>query len=483
MPVDRWPELAEDFGDPALPADLRKQVEQRVARLQAESDGPRLWSPRLSSVARWVAAGVGVVLVIAALAIAAHSHREPPASGQQGQVEASVVLLAQQGRYGSGSVVGWRTKQHARVTCGAHPAVTSSVGNNGIRPSDLCRALAYYPAHSTESRCSYGSNIGDILPSRVLITGAINSRPVHLNMGMRCNPPAKLAQMTGLIWATVFGYPNGVKATISENTFRRLTRIAQTEARALGDPKVHSAEVVLTTRRRMNSGLGVGYQASEDQTAKVFVIQLLGTFTCNECSHPAGADAATGTAAQDVLTYGSLTESDFGLTPHAVVMQRMGPIMHLAWKPTASTPHNSATAPPTSVRLVLPDGWNSRSFSGGLGSDPHGLQVLVAANVPLPASVAECEALIPRLGRNRALVRIYDYGGSPLAPRALRVSVIRLGKIRPVTQPNGRVGGFNQSRVSYDGHTLTIDTSFGSSHPSVAVRTQVATLLRRLTTR
>jgi hypothetical protein len=333
MPVDRWVDLARDFGEPPVPADLREQVERRIARRQVEAGGSRSLWRRFTSMGRWVAAGVGVVLLVAALGLAAHSRRQSSAPAQPGHVEASVVLLAQQGHFGAGSVVGWRTTQHALVTCGARPAVTSSVGNNGIRPSDLCRALAYYPAHSTESRCSYASITGPVAPRRVLVTGTVDGKPVHLNMGMICNPPARLARMSGLIWATVFGYPNAVKATISEKTFKRLTRVAQSQAQALGDPKVHSATVVLTTRRRMNSGLGIGYQASQDQSARVFVIQLVGTFTCNNCSYPAGGQAPTGSAAQDVLSYRSLAATDFGITPHPAVMQRMGPVMHLTWKP------------------------------------------------------------------------------------------------------------------------------------------------------
>src|SRR5262249_32810645 len=121
------------------------------------------------------------------------------------------------------------------------------------------------------------------------------------------------------------------QVTISERTITRLTEIAQRQAQALGDPTVHSAEVVLTTRRRMNNGLGIGYQASQDQSAKVFVIQIVGRFTCDLCSYPPGTKAPTGSAAQDVLSYGSLSGTDFGLTEKPVVMQRMGPVMRLTW--------------------------------------------------------------------------------------------------------------------------------------------------------
>ena len=135
-------------------------------------------------------------------------------------------------------------------------------------------------------------------------------------------------------------------------------------------------------------------------------------------------------------------------------------------------------AAPTSLHVSLPHAWSSRSFFGGLGSDPHGLRVLVAANVSLPPSIAECETVIPSLSREQALVRIYDYGQSPLAPRAHRVGVLKPGAVSPVQQANGRLGGFNEARVSYDGQTLLIDTSYGSTHPPAAVRAQVAALLR-----
>jgi hypothetical protein len=145
----------------------------------------------------------------------------------------------------------------------------------------------------------------------------------------------------------------------------------------------------------------------------------------------------------------------------------------------AATPLSARAQP---LHLILPVGWTSRSFSGGLGSDPHGLRVLVAANRRLPASVAECESLIPGLTSDQAMVRIYDYGQSPLAPKARSVNVIRPGAPNPVQQPNGRVGGFNETRVRYEGHTLVIDTNYGSSQPTAGVRAQVTKLLRGVIT-
>ena len=379
MPVDRWPDLVGEFGDPAPPSDLREQVERRVVRLQAEAGGATWWSPRWSSVARWVAAGIGMVLVIAALAIAAHSRREAPASGQQGQVQASVVLVGQQGRYGGGSVVGWYTKEQGRVTCGAHPAVTGSVGNNGIRPSDVCRALAYYPAHSTESRCNYASVKGPVVPHRVLITGTINGQAVHLNMGMRCNPSAKLAQTTGLIWATVFGYPNAVKATLSESIFARLTRIAKRQAQALEDPNVHSAEVVLTTRRRMNTSLGLRRpNIGTSRRRRCSSSNCSARSNARNAPHPPAASIPTGTAAQDVLAFGSLAQSDFGLTSHPLPCSgwdrscasrgSQRPLRHIV-RPARRSPRRAAwpaalTAVFGVTRHPAPRGIRSAAFPG-----------------------------------------------------------------------------------------------------------------------
>jgi hypothetical protein len=324
---ESWHDLVRPFGDVQPSTDLLPGILEREASLPTE----RRSRPRLPRAAGWALAAVGVVMVLGVLALAAHSRGNAPTSAPEGGVT-TVMLVGQQGRWDTNHVAAWRTLQRARVTCGANPAIRGASGNNGVRPSDLCRALAYYPAHITDSRCSYTSIIGPLMPRRVVITGSIGGTPVHLDMGMICNPPAELANMHGLIYTAAFGYDNAVKASISESTFRKLTQIAKSEAQNLGDPRLHSAELVLTTRRRMNQGLDYGYQAAEQQDAKVFVIQLRGTFTCTECSHPPGASPPTGTAAQDVLSFGSLTPSDFGLTTHPVVMQRMGPVMHLTWR-------------------------------------------------------------------------------------------------------------------------------------------------------
>lgn len=77
MPVDPWQDLAPEFGEPHPPADLREQVERRAARMQGDGDGTRWHWPRVGT---WLAAGLCCVLVLGALAIAAHSRQAAPPS-------------------------------------------------------------------------------------------------------------------------------------------------------------------------------------------------------------------------------------------------------------------------------------------------------------------------------------------------------------------------------------------------------------------
>ena len=324
---DLWRDLVRPFEDVQPTTDLLPGILEREAALPTK----RRSRGRLPRAAGWALAAVGVVMVLAVLAVAAHSRGNASTPADTGG-PTTVTLVGQRGIWDTDHVAKWRTVRRASVTCGSHPTITATGGNNGVRPSDLCSALAYYAAHSTQSRCSYTSVIGPVVPLRVLITGSIAGRAVHLDMGMICSPPAQLGRATGLIDGIAFGINPAVPGSISEHTIRKLTQIAKTDTQSLGDPRVHGAELVLTTRRRMNQALGFGYQKSEDQNAKVYVIQLRGTFTCSECSRPPGASTPTGSSAQYVLTYVSLTQSDFGLTPHPVVMQRMGPIMHLTWR-------------------------------------------------------------------------------------------------------------------------------------------------------
>jgi hypothetical protein len=73
--ADSWRELVAGFDQAEPPLDLQRLVEQREAKLR-----PRPRPARgLRRPAAWIAAGGGAVLVIAALALAAHSRSDNPA--------------------------------------------------------------------------------------------------------------------------------------------------------------------------------------------------------------------------------------------------------------------------------------------------------------------------------------------------------------------------------------------------------------------
>jgi hypothetical protein len=90
---------------------------------------------------------------------------------------------------------------------------------------------------------------------------------------------------------------------------------------------------------------------------------------------------------------------------------------------------------------------------------------LVAANIRLPGTAAECERLIPRLRPAQVIVRIYDYGNSPLAPPAQAVSIVRPGPIRAVKGSHGVAKGFAESRIRFAGHTLIVQIGYGAGRP------------------
>ena len=182
----------------------------------------------------------------------------------------------------------------------------------------------------------------------------------------------------------------------------------------------------------MNQTLGFGDQTTQNQDAKVFVIQLLGQFTCTECSSPSAASVPTGTAAQDVLSFGSLAQTDFGLTPHAVAMQRMVPVMRLAWKPTTPPSHRSTGAP-----FTAPGGVASGPDSGLWGdtsSGPTGDQIGCFPG----RRYAQAVTL-----RNRSALTVTITGvrGLEPAPRIIRRVAVQLRLAPQTSNREGLAGG------------------------------------------
>jgi hypothetical protein len=256
---DLWRDLVRPVGDVQPETDLLPGILEREAVLLAGASRPL----RVPRAARWVLAGAGCALVVGALALAAHSRGNTPTPAHRSPGIRTVVLTAQRGSLATGRVTDWVTSRRVTVTCPANGVGGSTA--TGTQSADLCPALAYYAKHSNESRCSYLSIIGPVVPRRVLIEGSINGRAVRLNMGMLCNPPARLADASGVIYQAAFS----TEPALSSATIRKLTAIAKNQAQSLGDLSVRRAEAVLTTRGRMNTSLGFGRQPEQDQRAKV----------------------------------------------------------------------------------------------------------------------------------------------------------------------------------------------------------------------
>jgi hypothetical protein len=130
------------------------------------------------------------------------------------------------------------------------------------------------------------------------------------------------------------------------------------------------------------------------------------------------------------------------------------------------------------LRWTTPRGWTSRVLYGGLGTNPVGLMVIVAANLRLPKTAAECERLIPRLRSGQVVVWIDDYAASPLAPRAAPVGIIRPAAVRAAYDPMGRTRGLAENRVRFAGHTLVVTISYGARRPPATVLRSVKLFLK-----
>ena len=139
----------------------------------------------------------------------------------------------------------------------------------------------------------------------------------------------------------------------------------------------------------------------------------------------------------------------------------------------AATP---ALARPPALAAAAPVQWQRQVTSGGLGADPAGLPVVVAATFRLPPAPDGCGGiLLPPRSRD-IVVRIEDFGGSPLAP-AVRRGPLRLGAVRPEREPGGHVVGVATSAARRHGHVVRAVVTFGAPRPGHAARAAAARLL------
>jgi hypothetical protein len=126
------------------------------------------------------------------------------------------------------------------------------------------------------------------------------------------------------------------------------------------------------------------------------------------------------------------------------------------------------------VHLSLPPGWHAVVVHGGYGSSPFGVAELVVANFPVPRTARACESWSPRISRDQALLRVYDYGATAL-PGAKPARRLRLGVIQPTLDPAAR--GVSMARMRFHGDTVIVEAAFGARTPPAALLHRVDRLL------
>jgi hypothetical protein len=93
----------------------------------------------------------------------------------------------------------WTTTRRVSLTCSTRPSATSSGSQSGRR---LCDALAYYSHHVPTQPCIVRGVI--VKYRRVEIRGSLYGHPVHLAMGLVCNPAPRLSRAVQTIYLAAF---------------------------------------------------------------------------------------------------------------------------------------------------------------------------------------------------------------------------------------------------------------------------------------
>jgi hypothetical protein len=108
-------------------------------------------------------------------------------------------LVAQESPVIEGGNGPWTTTRSISLTCGPRSSATGSASQS---ERALCHAVAYYPHHVPTQPCVVRGVI--LKYRRVEITGSLNGHPVHLAMGVVCNPPPKLSRAGQTIYVAAF---------------------------------------------------------------------------------------------------------------------------------------------------------------------------------------------------------------------------------------------------------------------------------------
>ncbi len=110
---------------------------------------------------------------------------------------------------------------------------------------------------------------------------------------------------------------------------RRLVALAKRLADGLGDPRVKTAWVVVTTQWLAENATYPGSEPRQPHSPRAYLVLVRGRFVCGDCSRPSGAKAPSGNVAYDIWVPGSGI-TDFGLQSRVPPgVYKLGPIITL----------------------------------------------------------------------------------------------------------------------------------------------------------
>ena len=120
--------------------------------------------------------------------------------GTRGSTTAAfgLTLTAQQSPALPGAKREWTTTRRISLTCGT----VAATGPPSASGRALCNAVVYYSHHVPTRPCVVHGVI--VRYTRVVITGSVDGHPVHLAMGLVCNPRPALGRAVQTIYVAAF---------------------------------------------------------------------------------------------------------------------------------------------------------------------------------------------------------------------------------------------------------------------------------------
>lgn len=127
-----------------------------------------------------------------------------------------------------------------------------------------------------------------------------------IGLGVSVAAGATTARSTPLSGASVSS-----GSALPPSVAKRLEALARGFVDSLGDARVHTADVILTTREHAAGGDIV------NSNQPVYELVMRGKFVCESCSRPSGAHAPRGTVAVLTVDRKTFHVTDFGIGDRA----------------------------------------------------------------------------------------------------------------------------------------------------------------------